>query len=150
MCPMCRAYRPYSIGPILPLGIAIPGQFPNPGIRDWRARNPGIPEHNAHVIRASNPGPTFSIPGFGIETFNAGIPTGRNTSRLADHNHICRVVNIGDSLLLYRRYYRRYFFSIGIGIADTFVAMYRFEYRQYFLTLNNVDTFSDTFAFEFA
>jgi hypothetical protein len=29
----------------------------------------GIPEHNAHVIRDSNPGPTFSIPGFGIETF---------------------------------------------------------------------------------
>jgi hypothetical protein len=29
----------------------------------------GIPEHNAHVIRDSNPGPTFLIPGFGIETF---------------------------------------------------------------------------------
>jgi hypothetical protein len=50
------------------LGIAIPGQFPNPGIRDWRGRGPGIPEHIAHVIRDSNLGPTFSIPGFGIET----------------------------------------------------------------------------------
>jgi hypothetical protein len=47
----------------------------------------------------------------------------------------------------YRRYYRRYFLSIGI--ADTFVAMYRFEYQRYFLTLSNVDTFTDTFSFEF-
>jgi hypothetical protein len=39
--------------------------FPNPGV----GRDPGIPEHNAHVIRDSNPGPTFSIPEFGIETF---------------------------------------------------------------------------------
>jgi hypothetical protein len=23
------------------VGIAIPGQFPNPGIRDWRGRDPG-------------------------------------------------------------------------------------------------------------
>jgi hypothetical protein len=51
------------------LGIAIPDQFPNSGILDWRGRDPGIPELNAHVIRDSNPGPTFSIPGFGIETF---------------------------------------------------------------------------------
>jgi hypothetical protein len=55
--------------PMLGVGIAIPGQFPNPGIRDYRGRDPGIPEHNAHVIRDSDPGPTFSIPGFGIETF---------------------------------------------------------------------------------
>jgi hypothetical protein len=48
------------------LGIAIPGQFPNLGIRDWRGRDPGA---QCNVIRASNPGPTLSIPGFGIETF---------------------------------------------------------------------------------
>jgi hypothetical protein len=28
------------------------------------------------TYRDSNPGPTFSIPGFGIETFLAGIPPG--------------------------------------------------------------------------
>jgi hypothetical protein len=55
--------------PMLGVEIAIPGQFPNPGIRDYRGRDRGIPEHNAHVIRDSDPGPTFSIPGFGIETF---------------------------------------------------------------------------------
>jgi hypothetical protein len=69
---------------------------------------------------------------------------------LARHEPECLAGLLISAILLYRRYYRRYFFSIGIGIADTFVAMYRFEYRQYFLTLNNVDTFSDTFAFEFA
>jgi hypothetical protein len=52
------------------LEIAIPGQFPNAGIRDWRGRDPGIPEYiNEHVIRDSNSGPNFSITGFGIETF---------------------------------------------------------------------------------
>jgi hypothetical protein len=100
------------------LGIAIPGQFPNPAIRDWRGRDPGahctsggargqgarrplapMPKNTAplvstveniygapqkilmppgskpwlrhciaHVITDSNPGPTFSVPGFGIET----------------------------------------------------------------------------------
>jgi hypothetical protein len=34
-------------------------------------------------------------------------------------------------------------------IADTFVAVYRFEYRRYFLTLSNVDTFTNIFSFEF-
>jgi hypothetical protein len=59
-------YRIVSLRPTIRyiVGIAIPGQFPNPGIRDWRGRDPGIPEYNAHVIRDSNPGPTFSIPGF--------------------------------------------------------------------------------------
>jgi hypothetical protein len=57
-------------------------------------------------------------------------------------------------------YYRRYFriadsigdtfFSIDIGIADTFVAMYPFEYRRYFIALSNFDTFTDTFSLEFA
>lgn len=48
------------------LGIAIPGQFADPGIRVWRRRDPVIREHNAHVIRESNTGPTFSIPGFRV------------------------------------------------------------------------------------
>jgi hypothetical protein len=67
------AIQTLHLGYSIEIGIAIPGQFPNPGIRDWRRRDPGILEHNAHVIRDSNPGPTFSIPGFGIETSNAGI-----------------------------------------------------------------------------
>jgi hypothetical protein len=53
-----------------------------------------------------------------------------------------RVVNI--------EYYRPYFLSINIGIADTIVAMYQFEYQRYFLMLSNVDTFTDTFSFQFA
>jgi hypothetical protein len=99
------------------LGIAIPGRFPNPGIRNWRGRDPGahctsggargqgarrplapMPKNTAPLVSTveniygapkklscpwvktlapplhctcqwdSNPGPTFSIPGFGIET----------------------------------------------------------------------------------
>jgi len=33
------------------LGIAIPGQFSNPGIRDWRWRNTGIPEHMSMMLK---------------------------------------------------------------------------------------------------
>jgi hypothetical protein len=40
-----------------PLGIAIPGSFPNPDIRDWRERDPGA--QCTYVIKDSNPGPTF-------------------------------------------------------------------------------------------
>jgi hypothetical protein len=43
------------------LGIAIPGPFPNPEIRDWRERDPGA-QCTCHY-RDSNPGPIFSIPG---------------------------------------------------------------------------------------
>jgi hypothetical protein len=46
------------------LEIAIPGQFL---IQGFGIGVDGIPEHNALVIRDSNLGPTFSIPGFGIE-----------------------------------------------------------------------------------
>ena len=52
-----------------------------------------------------------------------------------------RVVNIGDtkespilSVIL-----------LNIGINENLVAMYRFEFRRYFLTLNMVDTFSFEF-----
>ena len=51
---------------------------------------------------------------------------------------LTRVVSIGDtffSAILFEYRYRREFF----------LAMYRFQYRRYFLTLNMGDTFTDTF-----
>jgi hypothetical protein len=49
------------------LGIAIPGPFPNPGIRDWLERDPGA-QCTCHY-RDSNPGPIFQSRDFS----NAGI-----------------------------------------------------------------------------
>jgi hypothetical protein len=51
--------------------------FPIPGFGIGVLRDPGA----QCTYRDSNPGPTFSIPGFGIETFLAGIPPGLRHDR---------------------------------------------------------------------
>ena len=56
----------------------------------------------------------------------------------------CSVVNI--AIQISRYLYRRYFWSIGIGIADTFRRKYRFGINDTFEAKKAIDTFLDTFC----
>jgi hypothetical protein len=64
--------------------------FPIPGFGIGVDGIPGSRSTNAHTTRDSNPGPIFSIPGSGIETFL--MPTSRRdyvTTHDYYNNHIC-------------------------------------------------------------